>query len=261
FLAMNQRLTSRAPGRSARLFNSLNCRKKPMYKRRFLHCAIIVVACVPALAAAVPTYTAIDLGTLGGAHAGASAINDSGQIAGGSTTNSGNYHAYIYSGGVMTDLGALGGNESIALGINNAGEVTGGSFYNTSRGDNHDFLYSIGIMTDLGTLGGTNSVAYDINDLGQITGMASTPDDARMNTFLYSDGIMTSLGDLMCCSGRPNFGIGINNSSQIVAETHSLYRSYLLTPVPDAAVPEPGSLLLLATALGGVFGLRRKENC
>jgi len=161
----------------------------------------------------------------------------------------------------MTDLGALGGNESIALGINNAGEVTGGSFYNTSRGDNHDFLYSIGIMTDLGTLGGTNSVAYDINDLGQITGMASTPDDARMNTFLYSDGIMTSLGDLMCCSGRPNFGIGINNSSQIVAETHSLYRSYLLTPVPDAAVPEPGSLLLLATALGGVFGLRRKENC
>jgi probable HAF family extracellular repeat protein len=138
------------------------------------------------------------------------------------------------------------------LALTMPGKLQEGRSTTTSRGDNHDFLYSIGIMTDLGTLGGTNSVAYDINDLGQITGMASTPDDARMNTFLYSDGIMTSLGDLMCCSGRPNFGIGINNSSQIVAETHSLYRSYLLTPVPDAAVPEPGSLLLLATALKDV---------
>jgi probable HAF family extracellular repeat protein len=59
-----------------------------------------------------------DLGTLGGPTSAGSgsagvAINDSGQVAGNSTTASGGLtHAFLYSNGKMTDLGTLGGNSS-----------------------------------------------------------------------------------------------------------------------------------------------------
>ena len=147
------------PSRAARavipsLFNSPNCRKKPMCKRRFLHCAIVVVACVPALAAAVPTYTAIDLGTLGGPYSYGRDVNASGQITGDSgKAGSGAYHAFLYSAGTMTDLGTTGlvtsgVAESVGLGINNSGQITGW-VKPIDGGATHAFRYSDGVMTDL----------------------------------------------------------------------------------------------------------------
>ncbi|MHB1158311.1 MAG: DUF3466 family protein [Phycisphaerales bacterium] len=46
----------------------------------------------------------------------ATAINDSGQIVGNSSTDS-DTHAFLYSGGAMTDLGTLGGSQSEATGM------------------------------------------------------------------------------------------------------------------------------------------------
>ena len=71
-------------------------------------------------------YTVKDLGTLGGSRSDAQAINDSGEIVGGSETPSGDNHAFLYSGGRMRDLGTLGGSSSYASGINNSGQIVGG---------------------------------------------------------------------------------------------------------------------------------------
>ncbi len=49
-----------------------------------------------------------DIGTLGGTHSAANAINDLGHIVGWSDV--GNEHrAFLYSGSTMTDIGTLGG--------------------------------------------------------------------------------------------------------------------------------------------------------
>jgi probable HAF family extracellular repeat protein len=100
----------------------------------------------------------------------ANAINDSGQVVGGSVV--GSSHAFLWDNGVFTDLGTLGGDISVALGINGSGQVVGRS--ETAAGQTHAFLWEKGVMTDLGTLGGSQSVASAINDAGQIVGSSET---------------------------------------------------------------------------------------
>ncbi len=73
------------------------------------------------------TYSVTDLGALTGptGTSQANGINNNGQIVGSSTT-SGAYHAFSYSGGTMTDLGTLTGTAySPAHGINNQGQIVG----------------------------------------------------------------------------------------------------------------------------------------
>jgi probable HAF family extracellular repeat protein len=119
--------------------------------------------------AAVKAYTAVDLGTLGG-NTYASAINNAGQVVGGSTLLNGETHAFLWNKGVITDLGTLGGNYSDAMGINERGQVVGVS--KTAEGEDHAFLWERGVMTDLGTVGERSSGALDINARGQIVGGA-----------------------------------------------------------------------------------------
>ena len=57
----------------------------------------------------VSQYNVTDLGTLGGDSSDGYAINDSGQVAGFSDTSADEFHAFLYSDGVMQDLGTLGG--------------------------------------------------------------------------------------------------------------------------------------------------------
>lgn len=156
-----------------------------------------------------PMYTITDLGTLGGAVGRANAINNQGQIVGGSlnttpdptTPGSTEARAFLWNRGVMTDLGTLGGpdanqingNVTGATGINERGQITGGATYNAvidpaCRSDsapageacNDAFLWADGTMSNLGTLGGVTSlgnsfsVGNAINDRGQIVGASFT---------------------------------------------------------------------------------------
>src|SRR5262249_47809617 len=130
-----------------------------------------------------------DLGTLGGPHGEAAAINGSGQVVGAADTADFLHSpdAFLYSDGQMTDLGTLpGGNFSYATGINAAGEVCGWS--SVPLAYSHAFVYSDGMMTDIGTLYSTppgspnNAEAYGINDAGQVVG------ESAFKAFVYTDG-------------------------------------------------------------------------
>jgi len=128
-----------------------------------------------------------DLGTLGGGeNSEARAINDSGQIAGVSTTNTrSRRHAFLYSNGKMQDLGTLGSIFSQANALNKAGQVVGFTADEPDKKggllNQRAFLYANGKMQDLNELVGADALttaglktlleARGINELGQIVGV------------------------------------------------------------------------------------------
>ena len=127
-----------------------------------------------------------DLGTLGGDHSYAYAINDEGQIVGRADTNQGEvdamgsysayYHATIFDAAGDAnniDLGTLGGNISAAVANDDNGQIVG--WAQTVAGEEHATLFGpvagAGNI-DLGTLGGAHSEALSVNDQGQIVGLS-----------------------------------------------------------------------------------------
>ena len=135
------------------------------------------------------TYTALDLGTLGGSSLTATALNNLGQVVGFSTTASGATHAFMTgaNGFGLTDLGTLGGTSSYAADINDAGQVVG----RAERADGVVRAFSTGPggtgMTDLGVLsGGTTSAATGINNSGQIVGYSTTSTTSGAVTRAFS---------------------------------------------------------------------------
>ena len=86
--------------------------------------ALMALYAVPAFGWRTPRI--VDLGTLGGTSSSGVAINDSGQIAGHSSTTNLLDHAFRWTRrGGMQDLGTLGGPFSFATAINDRGQVTG----------------------------------------------------------------------------------------------------------------------------------------
>jgi probable HAF family extracellular repeat protein len=141
--------------------------------------AAVMLALTPA-PQAQNAITMTDLGTLGGNYAAARAINGAGQVVGNSELAPDNteYHAFLWSDGVMQDLGNLchgtcsGSRLSMATDINDAGQVTGWSY--TPTGDTQAFIWQNGTMTALPMAGFTKSSATGINNQGQIAGQACT---------------------------------------------------------------------------------------
>jgi probable HAF family extracellular repeat protein len=107
-------------------------------------------------AAAIPTYTIKDLGTLPDyPDSFATDVDDKGRVAGyAHNFTTGNTQAFLYEGGQMQGLGTLpGGTESFASGIADNRPVVGAATYD-STGDvfesgEHAFLYEGGQMQDL----------------------------------------------------------------------------------------------------------------
>jgi probable HAF family extracellular repeat protein len=176
----------------------------------------------------------LDLGTLGGPDSWAASVNERGQVAGMSSSNSTassscNFplitHPFLWDDGKMVDLGTLGGTCAVVgslLGpgagasLNNQGQVIGTS---NLAGDltHHPFLWDDGVLTDLGTLGGDNGEAWWINDRGEIVGRADLPGSKVHHAFLWKNGKMIDLG---AAPGQPcSTAIDINSRGQIIIDT------------------------------------------
>jgi probable HAF family extracellular repeat protein len=103
----------------------------------------------------------------------ATAINNTGEVAGFSADAAGNRHAvrWTFNGGswAVEDLGTLGGCCSGGTGINNRGDVVG--YSHISSRTQHAFLATPGSqgLTDLGALG-RSSAAWDVNDSNVVVG-------------------------------------------------------------------------------------------
>ena len=178
-----------------------------------------------------------DIGTLGGPDAFPSLINQHGQIAGFSYTDSTpqpttgfpTLRPFLWEKGKgMKDLGGLGGTTTASVnGLNERGEVVGGALL---AGDaiNHPFLWDGEKLIDLVAPpfgGSADGEAFWINEAGEVVGTApipvpcsgSSPPSEVSHAFLWRHGVMTDLGAL---AGSPlsqaNF---INSKTQIVGDS------------------------------------------
>lgn len=178
--------------------------------------------------------------------AAAIAINDNGQVVGGSGPICGpvsttlSLHAVLWQDGSVTDLGSFGGTmNNLGTAINNLGQVVG---FSDLAGDTaeHAFLWQVGQMTDLGTLPGDfSSSAFGINNRGQVVGQ-SCDKTGTCRAFLWQNGVMTDLNTLIP-AGSPVliYGGDINSRGEIVGQafdqTTGQTPAFLLTPSNDEA--------------------------
>jgi probable HAF family extracellular repeat protein len=192
--------------------------KKMAFWTLILTWGIALTGVLPA--AAAPRYNCKDLGTLYNGKTYPYGINAAGQVVGKSASSSMNYHAFLYSGGVMQDLGTLGGSNSCAYAINASGQVVG--YTDTPQGP-RAFLYS-GSMVNLGTLPtpyNSSSYAYGINAAGQVVGY-SVGSSNQSHAFLYSGG-MVDLGTLPAPYNYMSKAYGINAIGMVAGYSMSLY--------------------------------------
>ena len=165
-----------------------------------------------------------DLGTLGGPDSIAFDLNERGQIAGISYSDSNaslncpwplTTHPFFWEHGKMTDIGSLGGSCGVSNWMNNRGQVVG--FSNVTGDQPHAFSWDRKEgLKDLGTLPGRSvSFANWINDAGEIVGSDDVFNGGH--AIFWKNGKTIDLGILPGdCSSE---ALAINSNGQIVGHS------------------------------------------
>ena len=213
----------------------------------------------------------VNLGTLGGSYASATAVNNSGQVVGQSMLAdnvAGRAFLWTVPRG-MIDLGSLPGGagtpppdrgplNSGANAINDNGQVVGWTeavVFDPRVGLTYEaraFLWTETTgMQDLGTLGGGGSFAIAVNQRGQVIGYSSTPAstffDPVTHAFLWTPG--GTMRDLGTLGGKSSTPAGLNNNGHVVGwSTVSV-----ATTAPERAFlwTESGGMVPLGMLPGG----------
>jgi probable HAF family extracellular repeat protein len=197
-----------------------------------------------------------DLGTLGGPHSHALAVNDAGQVVGkadlppdgdGDTDARPPTHAFLYQDGQMRDLGTLpGGRDSLASAVNDRGVAVG--FSEAADGAQHAVRWENGTARDLGTPPGfAASAALGVNDDGVTVGQAGAGREpsAETRAVLWlpaPSGATARPVDLNArLASNPDgwrleVARAVNARGQIVGRglVNGQHRAFLLTPVASA---------------------------
>jgi probable HAF family extracellular repeat protein len=156
-----------------------------------------------------PSGRMIDLGSFGGANGFSNALNNHGQVIGGSSiaTNPGacfflnfnpDCHPFLWDQGNLIDLNtsSVGGTPLSADWFNDAGEIVGVATFPNVPSD--AYLWRNGVATDLGHLeGDCFSRAWGINALGQVVGASSACDGSDIRAFLWENGDLVDLNTLI----------------------------------------------------------------
>src|SRR4029453_2790743 len=116
-------------------------------------------------------WTLVDLGTLGGSSSYASALSDTGLVAGCAETADGAVPAFLYENGGVRDLPA-----GCGLAVDNRGAVAG------RNGAGDLVIWANGAVTRLGIKGNVGGM----NDSGVVVGSRAAGDSTR--AFIYRDG-------------------------------------------------------------------------
>ena len=200
----------------------------------------------------------IDIGTLGGSYAQASAINDAGWVTGSSQLNNwvknAETHAFLYQPlsdkdssylKPMQDLGTLGGTFSYGTALNASNHVVGYSTMKPLDGRFHAFFHGGEKMIDLGALdkeGFDQSAALSVNNAGQVVGVAYFPagdtEQITQAAFIWSEKTqMVNLNRLIGPQSKVYWllsAVSINDSGQITAIAYdrasNTNTAVLLTP-------------------------------
>ncbi|HEX4332760.1 MAG TPA: hypothetical protein VH040_11520 [Usitatibacter sp.] len=153
-------------------------------KQGILAAVMTAASIVSHAAVNAPSWTVVDIGTLGGPGSYGAAVSDAGYVVGCADLAGGAAHAFLYDG-QMHDLGTGGGDadgSSCALAVNDRAVAAGRS----SSGDlvvwSGTSVAPIGVK---GTVGG-------INDFNVVVGSAIASGSTR--AFVYANGQLTTIG-------------------------------------------------------------------
>ena len=195
-------------------------------------------------------YQVIDLGSLGGRNAEATAINNQGEVVGSSDTRGTATYAFRDIHGKMISLGSKLGGSSIATSINNRGQIVGSSS-NKQGSVSQAFLYSNGHMTPIkrklpGTLPNHQIRPLVINDRDQIIGFATKSG----NAVVLSGGRFKNIGSL---NGLGSVAEGINDQGAIVGYSYiTPFHDIFNQGIEHAFLYQNGQMTDLGT-LGGTY--------